>query len=200
MNDKEGVQQQKDREAPPRRRFLHTAARVAALAGGAGLTCGLARAASDSARQGGNGRGDWVTTWAGVAHGTYPSGTAILQPNLTFAFPNSTTSANDQSFRMIVRPTVWGDTFRLRFSNVFGTQPRTLDDIYLGLQASAGTIRRTPKRHSPSAADGAGWSSRQVNYCGAIRSRSISPAILKESCCSGASSRSASTWRAVADR
>jgi hypothetical protein len=148
MNDKEGVQQQKDREAPPRRRFLHTAARVAALAGGAGLTCGLARAASDSARQGGNGRGDWVTTWAGVAHGTYPSGTAILQPNLTFAFPNSTTSANDQSFRMIVRPTVWGDTFRLRFSNVFGTQPRTLDDIYLGLQATL-LPRRTAQGGHP---------------------------------------------------
>jgi lysophospholipase L1-like esterase len=140
MNDKEGVQQHQDREASPRRRFLHTAAGIAALAGGVGLTGRPARAASDSTRHGGDGHGDWVTTWAGVAHGTYPSGTAILQPNLTFAFPDGTTSANDQSFRMMVRPTVWGDTFRLRFSNVFGTQPLTLDDIYAGLQASAGTI------------------------------------------------------------
>jgi len=144
MNDKDELQQHQDRGAPPRRRFLHTAVGVAALAGDLGLTGAQARAAGDNARYGGHGNGqghgDWVTTWAGVAHGTYPSGTAILQPNLMFAFPGGTTSANDQSFRLIVRPTVWGETVRLRFSNVFGTQPLTLDDIYVGLQASAGTI------------------------------------------------------------
>ena len=140
MNDKDELQQHQDGVAPPRRRFLHTAAGLAALAGGVGLASEQAYAAGDSARQGANGRGDWVTTWAGVPHGTYPTGTAILQPNLSFAFPDGATSANDQSFRLMVRPTVWGDTFRLRFSNVFGTQPLTLDDVYLGLQASAGTI------------------------------------------------------------
>jgi lysophospholipase L1-like esterase len=141
MNGKEGVQHQ-DRGTSSRRRFLQTAAGVAALAGGGGLTGVSAYAASDSAGRGYDGQRDWVTTWSGVAHGTYPSGTAILQPNLMFAFPDGTTSANDQSFRMMVRPTVWGDTFRFRFSNVFGTQPLTLDNIYAGLQASAGTIEK----------------------------------------------------------
>ncbi|MET0982563.1 MAG: GDSL-type esterase/lipase family protein [Telluria sp.] len=140
MNGTEGGQQHRDREVSSRRRFLQTAAGAAALAGGVGLPGAIAHAADDSARQGRDGQGGWVTTWSGVAHGTYPTGTAILQPNLTFAFPDGTTSASDQSFRMMVRPTVWGDSFRFRFSNVFGTQPLTLDNIYVGLQASAGTI------------------------------------------------------------
>jgi len=148
MSDKEEPRQRRNGEASPRRRFLQAASAAAALVGGGvGLGASRAYAASDNAR-GGN-PADWVTTWAGVAHGTYPLGTAVLQPVLTFAFPNATTSANEQSFRMTVRPTVWGDTFRFRFSNVFGSQPLTLDNIYVGLQASAGTIEEdtnTPVR------------------------------------------------------
>lgn len=137
MTDRNEPSQRDGIQASSRRRFLQTAAGAAVLASGTGLGASSALAASDGR---GNGQGGWVTTWAGVAHGTYPTGTAILQPNLTFAFPNGTNSANEQSFRMIVRPTVWGDTFRLRFSNVFGSQPLTLDDVYIGLQASAGTL------------------------------------------------------------
>ena len=121
-----------------RRRFLQAASVAAAFGGSVDFGGSRAYAASDNGR--GGKPSDWVTTWAGVAHGTYPLGTAVLQPVLTFAFPNGTTSASEQSFRMIVRPTVWGDTFRFRFSNVFGTQPLTLDSIYVGLQASAGTL------------------------------------------------------------
>ena len=82
----------------------------------------------------------WVATWAASAHGTYPVGTAVAQPDLSFAFPSPDTGAYNQTFRLIVRPTLWGDDFRLRFSNVFGTQSVTLDEVYLGLQASAGTV------------------------------------------------------------
>jgi len=49
--------------------------------------------------------------------------------------------ANDQTFRLVVRPDLWGKKFRLRFSNVFGVQPLTLDDAYVGLQSSAGAVR-----------------------------------------------------------
>ena len=139
MSNKEKPRQRGNGEASPRRRFLQAASAAAVLVGGGvGLGASRADAASDNAR--GSNPSDWVTTWSGVAHGTYPLSTAVLQPVLTFAFPNATTSANEQSFRMIVRPTVWGDTFRFRFSNVFGSQPLTLDNIYVGLQASAGTI------------------------------------------------------------
>ena len=88
----------------------------------------------------GKGRQKWVTSWAASAHGLYPSGTAVAQPNLSFAFPSATTGANDQTFRLIVRPNLWGERFRLRFTNFFGTQAVTLDDVHLGLQASAGAI------------------------------------------------------------
>ena len=50
------------------------------------------------------------------------------------------TGAVDQSFRMIVRPTLWGDTFRVRFTNFFGTGPVTIDGAYLGLHASSGAV------------------------------------------------------------
>jgi lysophospholipase L1-like esterase len=47
---------------------------------------------------------------------------------------------NDQTFRLIVRPNLWGRQARLRFSNAFGTKPLTLDGIFIGLQMNAAAI------------------------------------------------------------
>jgi lysophospholipase L1-like esterase len=80
----------------------------------------------------------WAASWTASAHGPFPSGNAVAQPDLSFAFP--TPQANDQTFRLIVRPNLWSKQFRLRFSNVFGAQPVTFDDVFLGLQRSAGAI------------------------------------------------------------
>src|SRR5882672_427637 len=119
--------------------FRFLARRGLLRAGLAVLLLGLSAArAHDDDR--GKGKQKWVTSWAASAHGLYPSGTAVAQPNLAFAFPGGTTSANDQTFRLIVRPNLWGERFRIRFSNFFGPQAVTLDDFYLGLQASAGAI------------------------------------------------------------
>jgi lysophospholipase L1-like esterase len=41
-----------------------------------------------------------------------------------------------------VKPAAWGAKMRLRFSNVFGSRPVTLDDVYLGLHDSAGAVLR----------------------------------------------------------
>ena len=41
---------------------------------------------------------------------------------------------------MIVKPDLWGNTIRLRLTNVFGARPIALDDVYVGLQSSAGNI------------------------------------------------------------
>jgi hypothetical protein len=82
----------------------------------------------------------WVATWAASVHGPYPSGNASAQPDLSFAFPAAAEGAVDQSFRLIVRPDLWGNRFRIRLSNAFGTQPVTFDNIFLGVQATAGTI------------------------------------------------------------
>jgi len=82
----------------------------------------------------------WVATWAASAHGPYPSGNPSAQPVLDFAFESAATGANDQSFRLIIRPSLWGKRARLRFSNAFGTRPVTFDNVYLGLQSSGGNL------------------------------------------------------------
>jgi lysophospholipase L1-like esterase len=82
----------------------------------------------------------WVASWAASAHGPYPVGNAVAQPELKFAFPSPAEGANNQTFRLIVRPDLWGDRWRIRISNVYGTQPVTFDEIYLGVQATAGNL------------------------------------------------------------
>src|SRR4029453_18240133 len=65
----------------------------------------------------------WVVSWIGSAHGPYPAGNSLAQPELKLVFPKPAAGARDQSFRMIVRPEIWGCQARLRFSNAFGRQP-----------------------------------------------------------------------------
>jgi lysophospholipase L1-like esterase len=76
----------------------------------------------------------WVTSWTGSAQGPYPTGNPVAQPDQSFAFPVAADGARDQTFRMMVRPSVWGRQARLRFTNTLGTKPLTLDGVYLGLQ------------------------------------------------------------------
>jgi lysophospholipase L1-like esterase len=82
----------------------------------------------------------WVASWAASAHGPYPSGNALAQPTLDFAFESPERGASDQTFRLIIRPDLWGSRVRLRFSNAFGTQSVTFDDAFVGLQAAAGNL------------------------------------------------------------
>ena len=89
----------------------------------------------------------WVTSWAASVQGPFPSGSALALPDQSFAFPEPTTGANDQTFRMIVRPSVWGKQARLRFSNVFGTQPLKLDGVFVALQLSSAAL--VPKTNTP---------------------------------------------------
>jgi lysophospholipase L1-like esterase len=94
----------------------------------------LAAATSVGAAAGTN----WVTSWAASPHGPYPSGNAVAQPDLTFAFPNNVSF--DQTFRLIVRPGLWSPRMRIRFTNVFGNQPLTLDGMYVGLQKTGAEL------------------------------------------------------------
>src|ERR1700730_5321083 len=75
----------------------------------------------------------WVTSWAGSMQGPYPVGNPSAQPDQRFAFPVPANGASNQSFRMVVRPDVWGRQARLRFSNAFGLRPLALDDVHVGL-------------------------------------------------------------------
>src|SRR3954447_21348614 len=76
----------------------------------------------------------WVVSWTGAVQGPYPIGNPSAQPEQKFAFPDPAAGARDQTFRLIVRPELWGRQARLRFSNVFGTRPVTFDGAYVGLQ------------------------------------------------------------------
>lgn len=82
----------------------------------------------------------WVASWAASVHGPYPSGNPSAQPDLTFAFPDPAQGAVDQSFRLIVRPDLWGDRVRIRLANTFGTAPVTFDAVHVGVSSFAGNI------------------------------------------------------------
>jgi len=118
------------------------------LAGGAALSF-TAAIAHDR-----GGHTKWVASWAtspaayfvyaapvpqNQALGFSPTKSAVanIQPDLSFPFPNAKTSgatANNQTIRSIVKPDLWGQTMRIRLSNVFGDQPLTFDAVTLALQ------------------------------------------------------------------
>jgi hypothetical protein len=81
----------------------------------------------------------WAATWTTSPQDVFPGSTTPALVN--FAFPNPTTDgANNQTLRIIVKPDLWGNTIRLRFSNTWGTQPVTLGKVSVGLQAYSGNI------------------------------------------------------------
>lgn len=82
----------------------------------------------------------WITAWTGSMQGPYPVGNPSAQPDMTLAFPDAKAGAHDQSFRMIVRPDVWGPQTRIRLSNAIGAQPVTFDGVYVGLQLSGSAV------------------------------------------------------------
>src|SRR6201987_1601982 len=82
----------------------------------------------------------WGVSWVASAHGPYPVGTPSAQPDQRFAFPSAQAGANDQTFRLIVRPDIWGRQARLRLSNVFGTKAATCEAVFVGLQMGGSAL------------------------------------------------------------
>src|SRR5271165_1851278 len=83
----------------------------------------------------------WVASWTASPQGPYPAGWPAAQPDLSFALPHGDTEgATDQTFRLIVKPDLWSNQIRLRFSNTFGTQPVQLGKVAVGLDSYAGNI------------------------------------------------------------
>ncbi len=81
----------------------------------------------------------WATVWTGSAQGPYPVGNPAAQPDLALAFPGQ--QAREQTFRMMLRPSFWGERARLRFCNAFGTRPVTFADVSVALQATGAVIQ-----------------------------------------------------------
>lgn len=99
------------------------------------------------AQSGSSGQMKWVASWsasptrAATIANTNTFSAYNPQQDLTFPFPTlDTEGAKNQSFRNIVKPDLWGNTMRFRFSNVFGTKPVTLGPVRVGLQEFAGVV------------------------------------------------------------
>src|SRR5216684_3274280 len=88
----------------------------------------------------------WVVTWAGSAQGPYPVGNPSAQPDQQFAFPSAATGAKDQTFRLILRPSIWGRQARIRLTNIFGTQPVAFDGVFVGLQLGGPALTKGSNR------------------------------------------------------
>lgn len=82
----------------------------------------------------------WATSWIASAQGPYPAGNPSAQPELRFAFPSQEVGARDQTFRLIVKPDLWGRTIRLRLSNAFGAKAVVFDGVLVGLQMSGAAL------------------------------------------------------------
>jgi len=93
----------------------------------------------------------WVEAWTTGEQALYPAGYEVGQPGptgplgpnatgplLKAAFPDDV--ARDQTLRMIIRPSIGGRVWRLRLTNVFGTQQVTFGHVTLAVQDTAGTI------------------------------------------------------------
>jgi lysophospholipase L1-like esterase len=82
----------------------------------------------------------WVAGWTASAHGPSPVGNATAQPELKYALPSGDAGARDQTFRLIVRPDIWGPRARIRLSNAFGSKPVTFDGAFAGLKSSGAML------------------------------------------------------------
>jgi lysophospholipase L1-like esterase len=118
------------------------------LAAAALAACVLASgsvSADDNDRNGGGGGGKWAASWATSIQAAYvlpttPQAASVPgydpQPDLSFPLPGATTNgAVNQTFRMIIKPDLWGGKIRVRFSNVFGTKPVTFSHAAVALQS-----------------------------------------------------------------
>ena len=82
----------------------------------------------------------WAAAWSASAQGPFPYGRETAQPDLSALFPEPEYSATNQSFRMIIRPDIWGRQLRIRLSNAHGSKPITFKDLYVGMQSMSSAI------------------------------------------------------------
>jgi len=118
--------------------------RQSLLAAGLATSLLIAAPAGADDGRGSNGGSKWAASWATSIQSAYvlpttPQGAAVPgfdpQPDLSIPLPNATTTgAVNQTFRMIIKPDLWGRTIRVRFSNVFGTKPVTFSQAAVALQ------------------------------------------------------------------
>ena len=100
--------------------------RIFRIANVAIITAGLITAVTG---QGLNAQGRWVSAWS-TAVQTQRSG-PIAPPSLTL---------NNQTVRMVIRPTISGQRLRVRLSNEFGSTPLVIGGAHIALVKQDGAI------------------------------------------------------------
>jgi len=75
----------------------------------------------------------WVASWTTPISWPYKP-----EPGAESKLVDGT--AHDQTFRIIVRPDLWGDTIRVRLSNLFGTRDLEVSAVTVGLQEAGAAI------------------------------------------------------------
>ena len=73
--------------------------------------------------------GHWVSAWSTAVHAPLPF--PGLPPSPVF---------ENQTIRMIVRPTIGGERLRIRFSNAFGTTSLKIGSAHVALSSKASAI------------------------------------------------------------
>jgi hypothetical protein len=82
--------------------------------------------------------GKWATSWAAPVQGPFPMGNPSVQPKLSLAFPVAhpvvhpvvKTGVREQSFRMIIKPDIWGR--QTRIPQTGGMRAESIPDNRLG--------------------------------------------------------------------
>jgi lysophospholipase L1-like esterase len=82
----------------------------------------------------------WSTVWTAAMQGPYPTGRPTSQPDLELVFPLPARGARDQSFRLVLRPSLWGSHLRLRFSNALGARDLVIREAHVGLHGSSSAV------------------------------------------------------------
>jgi lysophospholipase L1-like esterase len=86
----------------------------------------------------------WVSAWTAAQQGPYPSGIQFRQPLLSGIFVNN--EANNQSFRLTVRPLYEGRSIRVRLSNLNGTKPVIFGSVFVGDKGEGSSVARGTNR------------------------------------------------------
>lgn len=118
------------------------------------LTLALLAWTAFAATTAGAAENKWVAAWS-TSPQPYPLGFDVAQPGpaadpggistaLESVFPSRT--AENQSVRMIVHPSIGGRVLRVRLSNAFGNAPITFGSARVGIQRVAGRIERGTNR------------------------------------------------------
>ncbi len=114
---------------------------------GTSLVIGACGHSSGSALNGDTEAADrqWIGAWGTAPYAAYPIGvfsndSPIDPTTLTSPLLFIEAQAVDQTFRMIVHPSISGERIRVRLSNLMGNRPVTINPVYIAVQALGPTI------------------------------------------------------------